>query len=271
MSEFPREEITMPAEPYEQLVRTARDGHVAVVRIDRPAARNALNLEVLGGLARAMAEADADDEVRAILLTGGPDAFSAGADIDMLSGHTAATYPNSDNARAFEAIRATRKPVVAAVSGFCLGGGCEIALACDIVVASDTALLGQPEIKLGIIPGAGGTQLWAQRAGAGAQALAALRGDMVGAFAARRMGLVERVVPAAALEDAALALAKDIASRAPIATRAAKSAMRAGWVMPLSGALDHEVSVMAGLLATDDTAEGIAAFIEKRPAEFRGR
>ena len=261
----------MPSDTRPQLVRTDCDGHVAVIRIDRPQARNALNLAVLNALADAMAMADADDEVRAVLLTGGPDAFSAGADLDMLAGHTAATYPGSGNARAFEAIRATRKPVIAAVSGFCLGGGCEIALACDLVVASDTAMLGQPEIRLGIIPGAGGTQFWGRRAGAGPQALAALRGGMVDAFAARRLGLVDRVVPVAALEDAALALTQEIASHAPIATRAAKAAMRAAWTMPLSAALDHEVSLMAGLLATDDAAEGIAAFLEKRPAEFRGR
>lgn len=252
-------------------VRISIDEPLAIVRIDRPEARNALNQEVLAGLARAMADADADERVRAIVLTGGHDAFSAGADIDMLSGQTAASYPESEAARAFAAIRATRKPIVAAVSGFCLGGGCEIALACDVVIASDTAVFGQPEIRLGIIPGAGGTQLWGRRAGVGTQAMAALTGDPIGAFAARRLGVVDQVVPAGALERAASDFARHLASRAPLASRAAKKAMRASWTMPLAGALDHEVAVMAGLLASEDAHEGIAAFLEKRPAAFRGR
>ena len=261
----------MPEEQQGPVVHQARRGPVIVITIDRPKARNALNLRVLTDIAAALAAAEADPDIRAAVLTGGAEVFSAGADVDMLSGQTAATYAASPNAAAFAAIRDTGLPVVAAVSGYCLGGGCEIALGCDLVVASDTAVLGQPEIALGIIPGAGGTQLWGRRAGRGPQALAALTGASVDAFAARRMGLVDRVVPAAALVETAVEIAAGIAARAPLAVRAAKTAMRAGADMPLTAALDHEIALLAPLLASEDAAEGIAAFQDKRPATFKGR
>ncbi|MCO5731650.1 enoyl-CoA hydratase/isomerase family protein [Rhizobium sp. SSA_523] len=251
-------------------VRYEKLNAIAVLQIDRPAARNALNLSVLTGLATALANADADPAIRCMVLTGGADVFSAGADIDMLAGHTAASYVVSANRRAFDAIRSTRKPVIAAVAGYCLGGGCEIALGCDQIVAADTAVFGQPEINLGIIPGAGGTLLWSPRAGSGAQARIALCGTMVDAFEARRLGIADRVVPAAALMPAAMELAAQIAAKAPLAVEAAKSAARMAWKAPLASALEQEVALMAGLLASEDAAEGIAAFLEKRPACFKG-
>lgn len=255
----------------DRMVRFHRDGAVGIVTMERPEARNALNVAMLEQLSACMRACDADPDLRCMVVTGGPAVFSAGADIDVLSSHTAASYPHSANRRAFDAIRATRTPVIAAVAGYCLGGGCEIALGCDLIIAADNALFSQPEINLGFIPGAGGTQLWARRSGDGMQARAALTGTMVSAYDARRAGLVEMVVPAAALADAALDLARGIAAKAPLAVLAAKASMRAPWGAPLNAALEHEVALMSGLLASSDAAEGIAAFLEKRSPKFEGR
>lgn len=259
----------MPKHPDDLVESVIRNG-CGLVALDRPGARNALNLALLRAICTAVADHDTNPEVRVIVLTGGQGDFSAGADIDMLGGHSAASYATSEIRQLYEDIRRTKKPIIAAVSGYCLGGGCEIALACDYVIASETAQFGQPEIKLGFIPGAGGTQLWAQRAGATQQAEAALRGQMIDAFAARRLGLVNKVVPAAVLLGAAQSIAESMARQAPMALNAAKSAMRARWKMPLDAALDHEVPLMANLLASSDAREGIAAFLEKRPARFTG-
>lgn len=246
-------------------------GAVRVLTMCRPEARNALSPQLLSQLSHELARCDAETGVRAVVLTGGGAVFSAGADISALEGLTGPTYADSLNRHAFDAIRATRKPVVAAVAGYCLGGGCEIAMGCDLVIAGDNAIFGQPEIGLGIIPGAGGTLLWAERCGAGAQALAALSGRMIPVWEARSMGLVERVVPAERVVDAACAVAAEIASRAPLATVAAKRAMRSRWNGTLSASLDMEVALMAGLMESEDAREGLRAFLDKRPAEFRGR
>lgn len=250
---------------------TERRGRVALLRLNRPKARNALNPTLLAALAATIREADEADDVGAIVITGGTDVFSAGADIDALKGIGAADYLHSVNRRAFDTVRATRKPVISGVAGYCLGGGCELALATDIVIAGHNAFFGQPEITIGIIPGAGGTQFWADRAGGGAQAVAALTGAMVDAYAARRMGLVERVVPAESVVDAAIDLAAKLAEHAPLAMLAAKAALRSRWAAPLNACLEQEVSLMAGLLASEDAAEGTRAFIEKRQPRFTGR
>ncbi|WP_197279656.1 enoyl-CoA hydratase-related protein [Bosea sp. AAP35] len=243
---------------------------VLTLTIERPEARNALNPEILSALSGAMAAAALDPSVRVIVLAGGAD-FSAGADIDVIAGHNPASYLASPTRRAFDAIRACEKPMIAAVSGYCLGGGCELALACDIIIAADTAVFGQPEINLGIIPGAGGTQLWRERTGSGLQALAAFEGGLIDAFAARRSGLVDAVVRAEYLGAHVRRRARAMAEKAPLATATIKAALRARGRMSLDAALAHEVALMAGLLATEDAKEGTRAFLEKRPPRYGGR
>lgn len=251
-------------------VRSASADGVLTLTIERPEARNALNPAILTALARATAAAAIDPWVHVIVVAGGTD-FSAGADIDVIAGHNPASYLASPTRRAFDAIRACEKPVIAAVSGYCLGGGCELALACDIVIAAEDALFGQPEINLGIIPGAGGTQLWRERAGAGLQAIAAFEGGIIDAFVARRAGLVDAVVPREKLAVHVRRRARAIAAKAPLATTTLKAALRARGRMPLDGALTHEVALMAGLLATEDAKEGTRAFLEKRAPRYGGR
>lgn len=252
-------------------VKVERRGPVLLLIIDRPAARNALNPVILTRLADELAAADDDPSIHAVTLTGGPKNFSAGADIDTLSGHSPASYLASPTRRAFESIFRTEKPIVAGVAGFCLGGGCELALSCDLVIAGDNAIFGQPEINLGFIPGAGGTQLWRERAGAGPQVQAALLGGLVDAWEARRMGLADEIVPAEHIVESALDKAQAIASKAPLASRTAKAALRSAGTMNLHAALAHEVGLMAGLLGTDDAQEGTRAFLEKRKPNFQGR
>lgn len=253
------------------LVKVERRDTVVLLVIDRPSARNALNPTVLIKLAEEMAAADRDPSVRAIALTGGPKNFSAGADIDTLSGHSPASYLASPTRRAFESIFRTEKPIVAGVAGFCLGGGCELALSCDMIVAGDNAIFGQPEIHLGIIPGAGGTQLWRDRTNAGPQNEAALLGGLVDVWTAKRIGLADEIVPAERIIEATLEKASAIASKAPLASRTAKAALRSAGAMNLHAALSHEISLMAGLLATEDAREGTRAFLEKRRPNYQGR
>lgn len=251
-------------------IRTTTSDGICLLQLDRPQARNALDRQVLSQLAEAIAAGESNREIAAFVITGGPAVFSAGADIDAFGGLTAATYPVSANRRAFDAIRNTGKPVIAAVAGYCLGGGCEIAFGCDLVIAGDNAIFGQPEIGLGIIPGAGGTQLWAERSGTGLQARAALLGDFISAFEARRYGLVEAVVPASRIVSAGMALARGITRKAPLATIAAKTALRARQRGTVASALETELLLMSSLLASEDAREGTRAFLEKRPANFTG-
>ncbi len=252
-------------------VKAERRGAVMLLVIDRPAAHNALNPAILTALAQQLLAADQDAAIHAVALTGGPKNFSAGADIDTLVGHSPASYLASPTRRAFEAIFRTEKPIVAGVGGYCLGGGCELALSCDLVVAGDNAVFGQPEINLGIIPGAGGTQLWRERAGAGPQVKAALLGHLVDAWTARRIGLADEVVPAERIVEATLDKAYAIASKAPLASRTAKAALRSAGAMNLHAALAHEIGLMAGLLGTKDAQEGTQAFLEKRRPQYQGR
>lgn len=247
------------------------EGHVAVLTISRPEARNALSTDVLTGLRDGLDRAEDDPAVRAVVLTGGPRIFASGADVKELRKTTPADYLQSERLAAWLRFARFSKPSVAAVAGYVLGGGCELAMTCDLIVAADTAVLGQPEIRLGILPGAGGTQRWARVAGRFRAAELVLAGRNVGAWEAKEMGLVSSVVPAEAVVQAGVAAASAMAVHSPIAARLAKAALRSSEELPLTGALEHERALLGTLLSTDDHFEGIDAFLEKRPARFTGR
>lgn len=244
---------------------------VAVATIDRPQTRNALSADVLRALATAMDRAEADPEVRVLVLTGGPRLFASGADIRELRRTSPADYLLSERLECWHRFARFGKPAVAAVAGYVLGGGCELAMTCDAVVAADSAVFGQPEINLGIIPGAGGTQRWARVAGRFRAAELVLGGRLVDAWTAQRMGLVSQVVPAERVVEAGIALAASIAARSPVAARLGKQALRTAEEVGLTAGLAHERSLLLTLLSTDDHIEGIDAFLEKRPARFTGR
>ena len=256
-----------------ETVRTERDGAVAILTVDRPEKRNALNAAVRRKLIAALDELRDDAEVRVLVLTGaGGKAFVAGADI----GEFAERTPLEQRAvmtgrRVFDEIAAYPKPVIAMINGFALGGGCELALACDLRIAADTARLGQPEINLGIIPGGGGTQRLPRVVGTGQAMRLVLTGEIIDAAEALRIGLVDLVHPAADLRARTLELARTMAAKSLVALQMAKSAVRAAAEMPLAAGLAYETELFATCFASDDKREGVAAFLEKRPASFTGR
>jgi enoyl-CoA hydratase len=245
---------------------------VALLTIERPEVLNALSFDLLDDLADALAGLDADPGCRAIVLTGsGTRAFAAGADIRELATQTPISLLVEDRFAVWERIAATRKPVIAAVRGFALGGGCELALGCDLIVAGDDAQFGQPEINLGVMPGAGGTQRLTRAIGRARAMDLVLTGRTITASEAEAMGLVSRVVPADQTLGAALELGATIAGKAPVAVIAAKEAVRLADELPLSAGLRHERRAFFALFASDDQGEGMAAFVEKRRPEWKGR
>jgi enoyl-CoA hydratase len=245
---------------------------VALVTIERPEVLNALSFDLLDELAAALAGLDDDPRCRAIVLTGsGERAFAAGADIRELARQTPVTLLVDDRFAVWERISATRKPVIAAVRGFALGGGCELAMSCDLIVAGDDAQFGQPEINLGVMPGAGGTQRLTRAIGRARSMDLVLTGRTIDAREAEAMGLVSRVVPAGATLTAALDLAQAIAAQPPVAVIAAKEAVRLAEELPLSAGLRHERRAFFALFATADQTEGMAAFFEKRRPAWKGR
>jgi enoyl-CoA hydratase len=245
---------------------------VALVTIERPDVLNALNFDLLDDLADQLAGLDADPRCRAIVLTGsGTRAFAAGADIRELAIQTPISLLVDDRFAVWERIAATRTPIVAAVRGFALGGGCELAMSCDLIVAGDDAQFGQPEINLGVMPGAGGTQRLTRAIGRARAMDLVLTGRTITAAEAGAMGLVSRVVPADRTLDVALELATTIASKPPVAVLAAKEAVRLAEELPLSAGLRHERRAFFALFASDDQREGMAAFVEKRRPEWKGR
>lgn len=244
---------------------------VALVTIDRPEALNALSFDLLRELAGALETLDADPTCRAIVLTGaGTRAFAAGADIRELAQQTAASLAAGHAFDAWGRIDAIGLPLIAAVRGFALGGGCELAMACDMLIAGDDAQFGQPEIRIGVMPGAGGTQRLTRAIGVARAMELILTGRTIGADEAQGAGLVTRVVPAAATVDAALELAARIAAMPPLAVRAAKRAIRDAAELPLASGLAAERQAFFALFDTHDQHEGMAAFIEKRPAVWTG-
>jgi enoyl-CoA hydratase len=248
-----------------------RHGSVALVRFARPEKRNALTTELMTSLVDALEGLDRDPEVRAAVITGGPKIFASGADVRELRDVSPVAYATSERAACWGRLARIRLPLVAAVAGIALGGGCELALLCDLVVAGDDAVFGQPEVALGILPGAGGTQRWARAAGRYRAAEVVLAGRKPDAIEMRELGLVAQVVPSERIEEAGLALAKKIAAGAPLALRAARASVRASEELPLSTALDTERSHLLMLLSSEDHREGIDALLERRKPRFEGR
>jgi len=256
--------------PYEFVLTEVR-GPVGIVTINRPQVRNALNHQTIAELVDALDAYDQDDAIRCMILTGDDRAFAAGADISQMVEAGAVDVLDDDNFARWARFKAIHKPVIAAVSGYALGGGCELALMCDLVVASETAQFGQPEVKIGIIPGAGGTQRWARSAGKVRAMEAVLTGEPVGAVDAERIGLVNLVVPSGAQLDEALRLANLIAARPPLAVRLGKEAVNQAMEVSLSAGLEFERKLFYLLFASEDKREGMRAFLDKRPGRFTGR
>jgi enoyl-CoA hydratase len=255
----------------EPLVLVERDGRVGVVLMNRPQALNALSAELMEAVVGALVELDADDEIRAIVLGGNERAFAAGADIGELSSATAITLYENRRVERWDAIRALRTPVVAAVSGYCLGGGCELAMLCDLIVASETAKFGQPEINLGVLPGAGGTQRLTRAVGKAVAMDVILTGRMLTAREAQAFGLVARVVAKEAWLTEAKRVARAIADKGPVAVRLAKEAVDQAFETPLAAGIDFERRAFYLARASEDADEGLRAFLEKRKPEFRGK
>jgi enoyl-CoA hydratase len=253
-----------------ELVVSERDGAVAVVTMNRPERLNALNDELIGGVVTALEEADRDPEIRAIVLTGSEKAFAAGADIGQMSTATATEmYEARERIEMWDRIRAVRTPIVAAVSGYCLGGGNELALACDLIVSSPSAQFGQPETGVGIIPGAGGTQRLTRAVGKSLAMDVILSGRFLTADEALAAGLVARVADDWLGEAKAVAAA--IASKAPLATRLAKELVDQAYETTLSAGVAAERKALYLAFASEDAREGLSAFVEKRKPNFKGR
>jgi enoyl-CoA hydratase len=257
---------------YETLLLERR-GRVAVITINRPDKMNALNIQTRAEGAAALDELREDAEVRVVVVTGaGPKSFIAGADISEFAGRTAVTQREVMLGRSlFTAIDTFPKPVVAMVNGYCFGGGCELAMACDLRVASETAVFGQPEINLGIIPGGGGTQSLTRLVGETKAMELILTGDRIDAQTAFQLGLVNMVVPAADLEAKTMELANRIAEKSPVALRMAKESVKTAARANLDEGLRREVDLFAICFSSEDKDEGVKAFMEKRKPEFKGR
>jgi len=253
-------------------VRGAGPRRVGVITLNRPKQFNALNDTLMDELGAALKAFDGDDTIGCIVVTGGDKAFAAGADIGGMQPYGFAdAYSRGLISRNWETMRTIRKPVIAAVAGFALGGGCEVAMMCDIVIAADSAKFGQPEIKLGIIPGAGGTQRLPRAVGKAKAMDLVLTARMMDAVEAERAGLVSRVVPAAELLDVALAAAETICSYSGPSVMMAKDAVNRAFEMPLSDGIAYERHLFHSLFATDDKNEGMAAFLAKRKPDFKHR
>ena len=245
---------------------------VALVTLDRPEVLNALDSEMLRQLVEALESLDADDRVRAIVLTGaGERAFAAGADIKEMANATPVSLTVANSFARWERIRRIRKPIVAAVRGYALGGGCELAMACDMIVAADDAVFGQPEIRIGVIPGAGGTQRLTRALGKARAMELILTGAQLPAAEAAAHGLVSRVVAREQTLPVALALAAEIAAMPPLAVMAAKEAINRSYELSLEAGLEFERRNFFLLFASEDQKEGMAAFVEKRKPRWKGR
>jgi enoyl-CoA hydratase len=253
------------------VVERHADDRTALVRLNRPKQLNALNAAVMDALCGSLEALDADDAIRAIVVTGNERAFAAGADIGEMAGATPIDMLRSNRIGQWDRVRRITKPVIAAVNGWCLGGGCELAMALDLIVAGTGARFGQPEIGLGVIPGAGGTQRLTRAIGKSKAMRMILTGEPITAIEAERAGLVAIVTEDELVVEDALALAATIATKSPIALRIAKEAVNAALELPLTDGLAHERRLFYLLFASEDQKEGMAAFLEKREPDFKGR
>ena len=259
-----------------ECILTERHGDDALqtglIRLNRPKQMNALNDQLMDELGQALLAFDADPGIGCIVVTGNEKAFAAGADIAAMKEYDFQhTYRTEYISRNWETMRQVKKPVIAAVAGFALGGGCEVAMMADFIIAADTAKFGQPEIKLGVTPGMGGSQRLAQAVGKAKAMEMCLTGRMMDAAEAERSGLVAKVVPAAELLDEALKTAEAIAAMPPLAAIAAKEMVNAAQELPLTQGIRFERRLFHGLFGTEDQKEGMAAFVEKRPGNWKGR
>lgn len=252
-------------------VETSTDEHVGIVRLNRPQVLNALNQELMAELVDALQAFDHDDDIRVIVLTGSERAFAAGADIKEMSDETTVSIMSKDQFATWDKVKDIKKPIIAAVSGFALGGGCELAMTCDMIIASETAIFGQPEINLGVIPGAGGTQRLSRCVAKYKAMELVLTGRSMSASEALEAGLVNRVVPVELFMDEAMKLAREIAKKPPIAVRMAKEAILKAFDLPMSEGLDFERKNFYMLFSSEDQKEGMKAFMEKRSASFQGK
>lgn len=256
---------------YETIIVDVSD-HVALITLNRPEALNALNSTLMGELATALEEADTNEKVRCIVVTGSEKAFAAGADITEMADMSFVDMYRNETFGVFDSrVSAVRKPIIAAVSGYALGGGCELAMMCDFIIAADSAKFGQPEINLGVIAGIGGTQRLTKLVGKAKAMDMHLTGRIMKAEEAERSGLVARVVPCKKLKEEALTAAQTIASKSLLASTAAKEAVNVAENMSLTDGLRFERRLFHALFSTDDQAEGMAAFVEKREPQFRDK
>jgi enoyl-CoA hydratase len=257
---------------YETIEVRTEAGKVGVVTLNRPKQLNALSNQLMDELGAALKAFDADRAIGCIIVTGSEKAFAAGADIGTMASYSFAdVYKQDYITRNWETIRSVRKPVIAAVSGFALGGGCELAMMCDFIIAAETAKFGQPEIKLGIIPGAGGTQRLPRAVGKAKAMDMILTSRMMDAVEAERSGLVSRVVPLEKMMDEALAAALTICEFSQIAVMAAKESVNRAFESPMSDGVLFERRMFHAMFATEDQSEGMDAFVNKRKAEFKHR
>ena len=247
------------------------EANVGMIQLNRPQVLNALNAQLQSEAAQALQEFEQSADVRCVIITGNDKAFSAGADIKEMGPRSAAGMLDRFNASILSTVRRARKPIIAAVSGHCYGGGCELALACDMIVASETAKFGQPEINIGVIPGGGGTQRWTRIVGKARAMEIMLTGNPITAHKALEWGLVNRVVPVEQYLGEARKLAAEVAGKAPLAVRMAKDAVGKAQDISLENGLDYESRLFSLLFSTEDQKEGMKAFVEKRKPNWRGQ
>ncbi|HRQ75161.1 MAG TPA: enoyl-CoA hydratase-related protein [Phycisphaerales bacterium] len=255
----------------DQLILAETDGNVGIIRLNRPKVLNALNPALMKQLADQMEAFDADASIHVILLTGNERAWAAGADIGDMAEQSAISMYERDQFATWDRIKRVKKPIIAAVSGFALGGGCELMMQCDIVIASETAQIGQPEINIGVMPGAGGTQRLTRAVGKAVAMDVILSGRFLSAKEAMAAGLVSRVVPKENFFEAALKLAHEVAKKSPLALKIAKDAVLQAFEGSLTEGLMYERKLFYILFASEDQKEGMRAFVEKRKPQFKGR